>query len=301
MKRAQKKVFGLFGLVLVAAMTVFAATLPTPEASAVSTMTDTIVVRVVGDKPEVNITTPGDRVYTRPNQTVSLTYENVGSLTVRLKFVDKDGNVHEDILEDIDNIGYTPGDRTLNINLNDYGYGDYTITALGTGEDGVSDDDVIEFKYIPITGTVEQDDKEGGDPTLVLDYDEDSEIINKIGIVLYDENGNIIESVPPIVVTPPTKEVSLPFYSYDLPPGKYIIEITTYDQNDNILYRSYEIFYIYAPKGEDLVVPNTGANSSGLNISKIDYLATGLLVFFSAGIIGLFFVARGKKSQKKRR
>lgn len=303
MRRAQKKAFGLFGLVLVVAMTIFAASLPSPEASAVSTLTDTIVVRVMGDNPRVDITTPGDRVFTRPNQTVSLTYENVGSLTIKLEVKDKDGITHTYVIENIDDIGYVPGDHTVNLNLSNYGYGDYTVTAIGTGEDGVSDDDVVEFKYIPVTGSIEKGgEDENGDPTLVLDYDENSDNIKKIGIVLYDENGNVIENVPPIVVTPPTKNVSIPFNTYDLPPGKYIIEITAYDGDDNVLYREYQIFYVYTPEEkEDIVVPDTGAGSGSLNISRVDYLVTGLLIFFSAGIIGVLFIMRGKKSQKKRR
>ena len=57
MKKTHKKILGLFGLVLVVAVTVFAAFLPAPKTQAVdtTTVTDTISVRVVGSTPVVNL------------------------------------------------------------------------------------------------------------------------------------------------------------------------------------------------------------------------------------------------------
>ena len=54
--------FGLLGLGLVAVMTIIAASLPGSEAAAVETnsVTDTIVVRVVGKDPLIEITSDQD-------------------------------------------------------------------------------------------------------------------------------------------------------------------------------------------------------------------------------------------------
>ena len=56
MKKTKKRVLGLLGLVLVIITTIFAAFLPGPEASAeggITSVTDTISVRVVGSVPDI--------------------------------------------------------------------------------------------------------------------------------------------------------------------------------------------------------------------------------------------------------
>lgn len=53
MKQKHKKILGALGLVVVAAITAFAASLPTPT-QATSSVTDTIEVRVVGEDPSLN-------------------------------------------------------------------------------------------------------------------------------------------------------------------------------------------------------------------------------------------------------
>ena len=67
MKKTEKRVLGLLGLILVAITTIFAAFLPGPEASATdsgTSVTDTIQVRVVGNSPAVEIVgvTDGEKV-----------------------------------------------------------------------------------------------------------------------------------------------------------------------------------------------------------------------------------------------
>ena len=47
----------------------------------------------------------------------------------------------------------------------------------------------------------------------------------------------------------------------------------------------------------DVDVPDTGGLFAGLNISKSDYLITGLAIFFLTGITGLFFIIRKKNKR----
>ena len=87
MKRKQKRIVGYFSLVVVFALTIFAAFLPTPEASAAnSSVIDTLTVRVIGNSPGAHITNPGNgAVFVGPDQTITYTYENADTVTLTLK------------------------------------------------------------------------------------------------------------------------------------------------------------------------------------------------------------------------
>ena len=117
MKRTHKKIFGFCGLLLVAAMTVFAAFLPGPETQAADTtsVTDTIQVRVVGAVPKVDITGIDNReVITSPHQFFTMDYENSHTVILTLRHTDLDGNVQEYELDRID-ADYNPGTESYNV------------------------------------------------------------------------------------------------------------------------------------------------------------------------------------------
>jgi hypothetical protein len=46
-------------------------------------------------------------------------------------------------------------------------------------------------------------------------------------------------------------------------------------------------------------VPNTGGFFESLNVSKADYLATGLIIFFTVGLSGIVFIAKNKRTSRK--
>ena len=117
MKKTQKKVLGLLGLVLVVAITVIAAVLPGPEASATASVTDTISVRVVGSVPNVTILgIDNGEIITSPNQTFTVEYENSNIVTVTLKHIDLDGETHTYLLDEKE-VDYYPGSETYNIHF----------------------------------------------------------------------------------------------------------------------------------------------------------------------------------------
>ena len=80
----------MLGLALVVITTIFAAFLPSPEASAegsVTSVTDTISVRVVGNVPDIlNIKPVSGSVFIYPDQDLSFDYENVEYLTVTIYY-----------------------------------------------------------------------------------------------------------------------------------------------------------------------------------------------------------------------
>ncbi|MBR3052294.1 hypothetical protein IKG60_01580 [Candidatus Saccharibacteria bacterium] len=102
MKKTQKKILGISGLCLVVVITILAAILPVPGASATESVTDTIQVRVVGSVPDVNILgIDNGEVITVPNQSFTVTYENVADVTVTLEHTDLDGNTTTYLLDEL--------------------------------------------------------------------------------------------------------------------------------------------------------------------------------------------------------
>lgn len=118
MKKAKKQCLGFFGLSLVVAMTMIAASLPTPGASATSsTITDTITVRVVGSVPDINIRgITNDAIYVTPERNFSVDYENVETMVVSLEYTDLEGNVTTTVLDE-STPDYNAGTETYRIRL----------------------------------------------------------------------------------------------------------------------------------------------------------------------------------------
>ena len=306
MNKTHKKILGFLGLFLVIAATIFAAFLPGPATSATSSVTDTITVRVVGAVPRVDFSNAEmGKVYTTPNQSFSFSYENVATATVTIRYTDVNGVTHTYTLNDDPyDLDYNSGDIDFNLNLSErYGYGDYIITVAGDGVGG-ADEDSISFSYYPVYGEATED--EDGNINLDLEYNPDDgtgsgdgEVANII-VKVYDEEGNLVTPLSPVTVTPPTTSIELPFSDYDLPSGTYTIEITAYDQDGNELYKAYLTYVVYESK--TIPVPDTGGLFKNLNISHIDYLVTGLIIFSLVGVGGIIFInKRSKRTTRRRR
>ncbi len=296
MKKHTKKAFGLFGLSLVAATTTFAATLPMPEATAVSNVTDTIVVRVVSDTPHVEFTgSDNGKIFYTPNVSFPYIYDNSKTVTITIEYTNTAGETHEYTLETID-ANYAIGSGTLNLDLSspNYGYGDYVLKIKGDHENAFLDEDSFEFSYHFLTADAKEDE-ETGDADVTINYDENNTAIKKFKLRVLNKNGEVVTEIPTITVVPPEKNALIPFTSSGLPSDTYIIEITAYDNNNNTLY-VVNTDYVY----ESILVPNTGSLFAGLNISQADYLITGLIIFFVIGLGGSVFILKGNKNSKKR-
>lgn len=316
MKKTQKRVCGLLGLVLVVAMTIFAVFLPGPGAAAteVTSVTDTITVRVLDAVPSVTITNPasGELVSTLETP-ISLDYYNMASYTLTIKYVgdgsddesdSESGDSEPEVIASVD----TPdeiGSDTYSFRPygKEHGYGKYIVTLTGVGLDGSAVEDAIEFEYVAVTASVDKNPNTG-EISIDLDYDntdedlDDDEKVASVKIEILDENGNPVPGLSPIVVNPITTPVKIPFEEYGLPSGTYTAVITPYNASGEELYRTIILTIDYE---EPIVVPDTGSVYKGLNISSTDYLITGLLVFLVVGIGGLIFISKRDKKTVRRR
>lgn len=300
MRKTHKRILGFLSLGLVAAMTIFAATLPIPGAKAATTasVTDVIRVTVVGSQVKIDIVDPSESgyVYAHPLRSISVDQDNAISVTIRGVYTDEDGNDHPF------NIGsYNPTEvhdiNTITINLNDYGYGTYTITAEGEDAAGTTDEDVTTFNYVPTKADVDDSD-EDGDVYVDLDYEVGVVCSADVNIFL---GGNKVTPPSPIHVEAPTTRVQIPVD--DLETGDYTVITTAYDcpapgEDPEPLPFPYTDSFHHDK--EDIPVPDTGGLFMGLNISKTDYLLTAIIVFFAFAILALFIVLKGKKNNKRR-
>lgn len=299
MKRIHKKILGLCGLALVVSVTIFAAFLPTPETQAMSSVTETVIVRVVGEKPNVYIVDPSDgEDFLNPEQTINYNYENVDEVEFTLEYIDSEGHVTSYP------IGTKPagedyGSDSLTINFKNYGggkYGQYVIKAVGTGPVGTYENAVSVY-YWPVSATAEEDE-DTGDADVNLNYQTDNEDIKQLEINVYYPNGELIGVLSGVKVTPPDKTLTIPFSETNLPEGKYIITVTALGADGQPLCDPYPVDFIYSPVAvPDTNVPDTGGLFATTNISQTDYLITGLLVFGIVGTCGIIFIAKDRRKR----
>ena len=319
MKRRTKQVFGILGLAGITAMTAYAAVLPNPEASATTQVTDTIQVRVVGSEPEIVATTTEGAQITDPLYDFKVAYENVGPITVTVINRDANGElVSETVIWQAD-ADYVAGEKDFALNLDDYGgAGYYTIKMRGLGYNDVPVERFLTVAYTNVDAEVDAGDEAGDDVTVQVDppagtdevtievKDDNDDVVRIIEIdpetgkvTIEDGDGNVIQEIENGY-----KDGKLDIPMAGLDSGDYQIVITYKDADGNIIGIPYTAEISYTAKATP--VPDTGAFFQNLNISKEDYLITGLLIFFVFAVVGFGIVAksRGDKAKthaKKRR
>lgn len=301
MRKTHKRLLGFLSLGLVAAMTIFAATLPIPGAKATtstSQMTDTITVTVVGRQLAIEIKNPKDgEVFVNPSQTASVEQTHATTVTITGVHRNADG------VETSFNIGtYPQTDEhsiiTTSLDLSIHGYGTYIITAEGT--DGtITEEDIHSFTYVPITADVDDDDKDDDEVYVDLDYQVGDVCSADVNVYLGDQ---LMVPPSPIHVEAPTTRVKIPVDGFET--GKYTVKTTAYDcpnpgEDPEPLPFPYIDTFDYE-KDEDIPVPDTGGFFMGMNISKTDYLVTAIIVFFAFAALALWIVIKGRKNNKRR-
>lgn len=312
MKKTQKKIIGLLGLVVVVAMTLFAAFLPGPRASAISSVTDTITVTVENkdQPPEASISSPSSgEKFLSPEQEIRIDYVNLKQYKLILTYTDLDGE-HSPItvIENTDPGATGPAVYDLKTIIESFGlgYGNYVLELEAVGDNDSIINDVIEFDYSAIEAAVSSD-SETGNTYINLDFNQNQEDLSddlKIDHVIldvYDADGNIVASMSPIIVKPLSKSVEIVFPD-GVPGGEYYIVARPYNAAGELLFDTVVMKITY--DGKEIVVPataDTGGLFKNLNIAKTDYLVTGLGVFLVIGIGGIIYINNKDKKNKRRK
>lgn len=376
MKKIKKNLLGALGLCVVAASTIYAATLPAPGASAAtqtSTITDTLVVRVVAGDSYVELESPqGDRV-ANPAYQLAAGYGGVEDLVINATRLDFSGNVVSGPTAVWSyNPNYVEGTQTINVNLNDLGgYGQYVFTLTGKNHSGLPIETSWDVIYTNVPDPTSDIDSEGH-VDVIIPPAPSAPQIEKVDIKIYDDGGNLVAQD---VAMQPSGQITLP--TGGLPAGDYVAKLTYFDDVDNVIgeetrnftieggetivvpvpsdefepiYRTeidvkkdgtpvdtielpgdgsgrtripvekwgtgtYEVTVKYYDKDGNLIgisstiiiyvdkipsagSPDTGGLFKGLDISRADYLATGLLVFFVFAVVALGVLMRSRRSAK---
>lgn len=296
MKKTHKKILGVFGLALVATMTFVATQLPSPDASAITEVKDTLSVRVVGEVASAIFTKPSSGQTLESDQIIGIQYENAGTVKLSLTYTDADGNVTSDIvLWEDDTLDYYAGSIDLPVDLSNYGYGKFLLTLSATDLNGVTlTTDTRLLEYMPTKADFSGDEATG-DLIIDLEYDEDE--VGKVVVDIYVDG----KPVHQVEVESPTKQIRIPASTVDSwGEGDITFVVTTYNKNNQQVYQTEYNF---------TEIPNTGTGGSGapdtgglfqnLNIAREDYLITGLIIFFIFAIVAFGVVARSRKSNRK--
>lgn len=288
MKRAKKRILGFFGLSLVAAMTFVAALMPGPEASALTSITDTLQIRVVGSVPNATFAQPSENITTtNPEQWLSILYENVTSVKVMLSYTDKDDETHESVFAIYDGLDYYAGQQNTNLDLSgpSYGYGKYVFSLYGVGYEGSEVPlDSVSITYLPIIASASQNEDDGLIDLMVNEHS------NEVETVEIYVDGELIKTAKKDELD---NTIKLSLGSRKT--GDYNLLLVARDSEKNQLHKSYKTTVHY----DTIYVPDTGRFFRDLNISREDYLVTGLIIFFIFGIVAFGIVAKGGRRQTK--
>ncbi len=315
MRKTHKKILGFAGLGLVAATTAVAATIPSPIAAAVAAGTDVIQIRVVPSNPDISIVVESSDIVTSPTYDFGIQYSGLAHYEVELVNYNEDGEeLYRDIIwsEDLDG---SEGAKPFSINLANYGgYGNFLIIARGRTATGVEMEQNMSFSYIvanesattnPDNGEATVDATVPDDTATQIDtniYSPDGTLARVLktdittGITsVYDPSGNLL-----FTVTDGYKDGKLVIPMEGLPYADgYNAKIVF--RNDLGKQVGGVILVRIDHKGKEIIVPDTGSFFQGLNISREDYLITGLIAFMVIGVVafGVVRKAHGVNASKR--
>lgn len=299
MKRKRKNFLGCIGLVLVAAMTVVAYSIPSPDANAETADGVTVMVTVNnGQEPAVHINTPYDSSRTVHNNVdLKISYSNATNISGTVTNTETGDSVSfENATPDPESNIYTVD----NLDFSAAGsYDKYSVSVSATNLNGFAED-AISFFYLPVITDI-TGHAENNDPILTLG--DKSDEVGYITIQAYKQPENTPLFNPVLQYKADEvlgKDITLPFADNNAGDSAYNIEVISYtsDEEGNIgeqINGPIETPTEYVPP-EVPEVPDTGAFFTNLNITETDYLITGLIVFFIIGISLIIFM---KKSSRR--
>lgn len=300
MQKTKKHFLGMVGLALVALLTLVAYGLPSPEASAAEE--GNVDVQVVVGEPNMNnrINAPRDGdIVVKPDLEISSSYSQASKIEYFLTYSNADG---QEVRVPVGS--FTPtensGVNTFTVNLDGYGgFNNYRLTSVAYGNNGAQREDTVAFAYRAIN-VYYNGLNDNEDPQLKAEVNEK---VDKIQVQVYDKDNNPVfvdeNGVEhPIIVDksaidPETGEllIDLPFKEYGVPEGDYRAVVVTYDENDVILSID-TVPFTYKLRGSTPEVPNTGSMLENLNISRLDYLLTGLIAFGAVAGFAIYLICR---------
>ncbi|MBO7720550.1 hypothetical protein J6S35_02885 [Candidatus Saccharibacteria bacterium] len=299
---AKKQLLGLGGLAVVAAMTAFACTLPTGAVPVKGNVEITVEVYDNDSVTRIDRPLDGD-VFTGPNITFQETHSHAKIVQYYLAKYNTDGTkewekeLTEYRVTGDDVSGHT--EFILDMDENG-GPGKYHFISRLTAPLGPPDEDVVEFVYASISADEHDVSTPAGKVDFRVDY---TAGVKSLAYRVYDKDNNPVTDQFIANTDDPENggymDLSIDLTDYNLKSGDYTIYIVGYsglDGTGEVAGTALLTFTYTAPDSPD--VPNTGSILSALNISRADFLITGIIGFTAISVVALFVVARTKKCRK---
>ena len=323
MRRTKKQLLGLAGLAVVGVMTAIAYCLPTPNAAAEGSPAPSasngtsVTVTVRSDaKNYVRMTSPEDgAVVEEPIFAVNYLAQETEEVETYIQY---DGGTTPTTPELVNTFVPTSNYETnsFDVNLANHGgmSGQYRIIVKSRDFNNVVNEDSVAVTYQPMSSLVEQMPAKNGDPILNTKI---NSVTNQLVIRAYNSDNQLLfvnaegQDAPIVLgrddINPATGMITkvLPFGEYKAKAGRYNVVVSARDASGKTIAMT-TLVVNYDPEHPDKPVvptdpenpdgepevPNTGFNLSDLNISKIDYLLTGLVVFGLVSVFAVFLVLR---------
>lgn len=304
----KKQLLGFGGLALVAGITAVAYNLPTSATSAGGDVD--VMVQVYNTNFETKIQSPLDGSETTESVvTFKEMHSRANNVKYYLTHVGENGEpdvtyelTEHEVVGDL-----VSGVTEFNLDLDNYGgLGTYIFKSVITSSSDKSGEDSVKFKYISIETPDDEVENEDGEVDIEVCYTAGTKILT---MEIYDKAGKLVATLSDYVVKNPVtggcETIRIKVDNLDLDTGDYDIVIESYDDEDKTgePTGTITIHLGYtkpdAPNVPDTPdapnVPDTGALLSALNISKSDFLITGLIGFTTISIIALAVIRRANK------
>lgn len=314
MQKTKKQLLGFAGLAAVGIMTAVAYAVPAAAAEE-EPLTGTgdvnVVVTVPPQEGSGSITQPVDgRIETEPETEIVYMYNEISNAKLYIEYKDQDNKIVRVLLDDFTpSEPYSAGERRIKVNLSDYSdkENDYKLTLEVTNLEGrITGDDIVTFSYRIMTASLEKEPASNGDPILNVTM---NSTIDSVRVYIYhgteplvDKDGNpVYVDLTRDDIDPATGKITtiLPFAENNADDGAYAIIVEAYKgtPKDGTLVSMVTLdldYKLVRPVDPSLpeTPPNTGFVIGDLNISRVDYLITGLLVFGTVASFALYLVHR---------
>ena len=304
MQIAKKQLLGFGGLAFVVAMTAFATTLPAGAVNSTATGNVDVYVQVYNVNFETVINNPKDgEVYSTSKISFSETHSHAYGVKYYLQRLNSDGTVAETFeLKDYEVKGEdVSGNTNFELNLNEYGgIGTYVFRSVVTSSAGSTKEDAVQFVYAGIDAKQEDVVASSTDVNFRVYY---TSGVKSLTYEIRNSKGETVSTVFKVNTSSPTTggfmDLSIDLTEMNLASDEYSIYIVGFDGlmgEGDIIDTAMVTFKYTAPDAPN--VPDTGSLFGALNISRADYLITGLIGFVAISIVALIVIKKTHKKQQ---
>ena len=301
MKIARKHALGLGCLAIVGAITAFAFTLPTGAVSVGGAVE--IMVEVYSSNSETVINKPQDgEIFSDSKITFSETHSHAKSVSYYLKKLASDGSIEwKKEIEDQRITGHdVNGTSTFVLDMNEWGgAGVYVFESELVGDDSSVHTDHVQFTYATIQAENPVVSPTGATVTYRVNY---TSGVKSLTYQIFDANNNAVSQPITVDTTNPEDggymDIEIDLTNLNMDSGNYQILTIGHageDGSGQTIGSSLVKFDYTSPDSPN--VPDTGSLFTALNISRADYLITGVAGFTAISIAALFIILKSKKRE----